>query len=219
MKSSPTLQPPHPTRRPVGRLVRIPLPITGNADAQVTRAVQKALAEMRGSKERPVLVFEFLAPANADAGGSDFTRALALARYLSSRELSQAKTVAYIPKAAKGHAVLVAMACEEIVMAPDAEIGEAGLDQPAEEAIDLTVRSGYVEIANRRRTIPASVALAMLDKNLEVLKVETEVSPEFVLRADLDELKKKHTIQSQQVLSRAGTWAHFSGAKPASWAS
>lgn len=197
--------------RHVGRLVRVPLPITGNADTQVKRAVQKALAEMPPSDARPVLVFEFSSPQNKTGQGSDFGRALALAHYLSSRELSGVKTVAYIPKALKGHAVLVAMACEEIVMAPDAVIGEAGLDEPAEEAIHPTVRSGYREIANRRLTIPGEVALGMLDKNLEVLQVETEVSREFVLRSELEELKKKHTTQPPKVLSRPGQFMQFSG--------
>jgi len=78
---------------------------------------------------------------------------------------------------------------------------------------DPTVRSGYSEIANRRRTIPAEVALAMLDKNLELLKVETEVSPEFVLKGDLETLKQKHTIQSQKVLSPPGQFALFTGSE------
>jgi membrane-bound ClpP family serine protease len=202
---------PAPAARQVGRLVRVPLPITGNADTQVKRAAQKALSEMRPDGARPVLVFEFASGANQTGQGSDFSRALALARYLSSRELAEAKTVAYIPNTLKGHAVLVAMACEEIIMAPEAQLGEAGIDEPAEEAIDPTVRSGYFEIANRRRTIPAQVALGMLDKNVEVLKVETEVSPEFVLRGELDDLKAKHTIQNQKVLNRPGAWARFTG--------
>ncbi|MBI3838678.1 MAG: hypothetical protein HY288_12190 [Planctomycetia bacterium] len=194
-----------------GRLIRVPLPIAGSADTQVIRAVQKALAEMPRGESRPVLVFDFASTQNQFGQGSDFGRSLKLARYLSSRDLSSAKTVAYIPKSLKGHAVLVAMGCEEIIMAPEARIGEAGLDEPAEEAIDPTVRSGYREIANRRRTIPGEVALGMLDKNVEVLKVETEVSPEFKLSSELDELRKRHTIQSQRVLSRAGQLAEFSG--------
>ena len=39
------------------------------------------------------------------------------------------KTVAYIPQTIKGHGVLVALACEEIVMNPEAELGEAGVDE------------------------------------------------------------------------------------------
>lgn len=196
-----------------GRLVRIPLPITGSVDTQVKRAVEKALAEMPAGGPRGTLVLEFSSPQNQFGQGSDFGRALALARYLSGREVSAVKTVAYIPRAVKGHAVLVAMACEEIIMAPDAQIGEAGIDEPAEEPIGATMRIGYQEIANRRRTIPAAVALGMLDKSLEVLKVETEFSPEFILRSELEDLKKKHTTQPPIVLNRAGQLAQFSGSE------
>jgi membrane-bound ClpP family serine protease len=200
-----------PAAPAAGRLIPVPLPITGTADTHVIAAARKALADMPQGGQRPVLVLEFSGSGNQTGQGSDFERSLKLARHLSSREASSAKTVAYIPRALKGHAVLAAMACEEIVMAPDAVIGEAGLDEPPEETTDPTVRSGYREIANRRRTIPAEVALAMLDKSLELLKVETEVSPEFVLRQDLEELKAKHTIQSQQVLSPPGQFAAFNG--------
>ncbi|MEX0978832.1 MAG: NfeD family protein, partial [Pirellulales bacterium] len=200
-----------PPKPGVGRLVRVPLPITGNADTHVIAAVQKALSEMPASAERPVLVLEFSSNNNQSGQGSDFERALGLARYLSGRESSKIKTVAYIPGALKGHAVLAAMACEEIVMAPDAVIGEAGIDEPQQEAIDATVRSGYAEIANRRRTIPVEVALAMLDKNVELLRVETDVSPEFVLRTELAALKEKHTIHSEKTLSAPGQFALFTG--------
>jgi membrane-bound ClpP family serine protease len=195
----------------VGRLVRVPLPITGDADTRVKRQVEKALSEMPPGGARPVLVFEFASAENQTGQGSDFGRSLALARYLSTRELSASKTVAYIPKTLKGHAVLVAMACEEIIMAPEARIGEAGIDEPAEEPIDLTVRRAYFEIADRRRTILPPVALGMLDRSVEVLKVDTEVSREFVLRSELDELRKKHTVGNEKVLSRPGTLAQFSG--------
>src|SRR5260221_11000624 len=124
---------PKPAAAPVqmGRLIRVPLPIAGNADTQVKQAIQKALADLPVKGTRPVLVFEFSSAQNQFAQGSDFGRALVLARYLSSREVSSVKTVAYIPKALKGHAVLTAMACEEIIMAPDAQIGDAGIDEPA----------------------------------------------------------------------------------------
>ncbi len=200
-----------PKAQHAGRLVRIPLPITGNVDKQAIQQVQRALADMSADGDRPVLVLEFSSAQNQTGQGSDFSRSLELARFLSSREVSKAKTVAYIPKALQGHAVLVAMACEEIIMAREAQIGEAGIDEPAEEAIGATTRHGYLEIADRRRTIPGEVALGMLDKTVEVLKVETEVSREFVLRSDLDALKQKHSIQPPTVLSRPGQLARFSG--------
>jgi membrane-bound serine protease (ClpP class) len=195
------------------RLIRVPLPIVGNADTQVIAAARNAIAAMPAGAQRPVLVLEFSSPDKQTGQGSDFERSLKLARFLSSREASGMETVAYIPEALKGHAVLAAMACESIVMGPEAVLGDAGLDEPAEQVTDPTVRSGYREIANRRRTVPAEVALAMLDKNLELLKVETEVSPEYVLAQELDTLKQKHAIQSQKVLSPPGEFMLLTGSE------
>lgn len=196
-------------------LIRLPLPLVGNADTRVKAMIERVRrrAEQQRGGERPILVLEF-APGGTEFGeGSDFTRALGLARFLTSREMAGIRTVAYIPRTIKGHAVLVAMACEEIVMARDAELGDAGVDEPAEEAIDPTVKSGYKQIAQRRRTIPVEVALGMLDKRLEVLKVETEVSVEYVLRQDLDELKKRHAVQSVETLIPQGELGRFTGAE------
>ncbi len=204
-------EPPVKESHPAGRLIRVPLPITGSVDSQVKRAVERALAELPKAAGRPVLVFEFFPAHNKFGEGSDFGRALNLANFLSSREVSAAKTVAFIPKTIKGHGVLVAMACEEIVMAPDAEIGDAGIDLRQEEGIDPTVRSGYYQIAQRRKTIPAQVALGMLDREIEVLQVETDLSTEFVLRSELDDLKRQRTIQSEKVVIPAGQLGIFTG--------
>ena len=196
---------------PAAQLIRVPLPITGTVDQQVIRAVDTVLRKTHRTGERPVIVLEFW-PAHSEFGeGSDFSRAHALARYLASRDTSRVKTVAFLPRTIKGHAVLAAMACEEIVMAPEAQFGAAGIDEPAEEGIDPAVRSAYREIANRRRTVPPEVALGMLDRALEILKVETEISTEFVFRSDLEELRKKRAIRSEEVLIPAGELGLFTG--------
>jgi len=201
----PTKTPPH------AQLIRLPLPITGNIDQQIKRAFESVLRKTRAGADRPVVVLEFW-PAHSEFGeGSDFSRAHALARYLSSRDTARVKTVAFLPRSIKGHAVLVAMACEEIVMAPDALLGAAGLDEPAEEPIDPAVRSAYREIANRRRTLPPEVALGMLDKDLEILKVDTEISTEFVFRSELEKLRAKRAIRNEEVIIRAGEIGLFSG--------
>ena len=175
-----------PGQQAQGFLIRVDLPINGDVDTRVRAAVTKILSGLPRSQTRPVIVLE-LWPGQIEGGqGSDFFRAMSLARFLSSRDLAGVKTVAYLPKTVKGHGVLVAMACEEIVMAPDAELGEAGIDEPT---IGPTVRSGYKEIADARRTIPPAVALAMLDRDVKALKVTTEVGTEYVLEDELNDLK------------------------------
>lgn len=197
-----------------GSLIRVPLPLTGNVDNRIKAMIQRVQARAaQAPGQRPILVLEFVPSGSEFGEGTDFTRALALARYLSSRELAGVKTVAYVPRTIKGHAVLPVIACEEIIMNREAELGDAGVDEPSEAAIEPAVSSGYKQIAERRRTVPVEVALGMLDKNLEVLKVETEVSVEFVLREDLEALKQRSAVQSVEVLTPRGELGRFTGAE------
>ena len=146
-----------------------------------------------------------------DAGrGSDFYAAHDLANFLSSEELAGVRTVAYLPNSIEGHAVLPVIACQEIIMAKDATIGAAGID---EKAITPTLRSAYADIAGRRRTVPVVVALGMLDPALEVLQVETEVDQQYVTPEDLEKLKKEHATKEPVVVKRAGEPFEFSGAE------
>lgn len=193
------------------RLIRVPLPITGNVDGQVKQAAARALEAKRPDGARPVLVFEFVPDQTRFGEGSDFYRASSLAEFLAGRELGDAKTLAFVPKSIKGHAVLAALACEELVMAPEATIGEAGADLKGDARPDDGMLATYRSVANRRRTVPAEVAAGMLDKNLEVLRVETEVSPEFIFRGDLEKLKQKHAVQAERVLIPPGELGRFTG--------
>jgi membrane-bound serine protease (ClpP class) len=187
-----------PGRSGQGFLIRVELPITENADTKIRSAVEQLVGKLDAHQPpRPVLVVE-LWPNQGSGAGSDFFRASSLARYLSRdlvERFPQLKTVAYIPKTIKGHAVMIAMACEEIVMAPDAEIGEAGID---EQTIDPEVRSTYAQLAERRRTIPVALALAMLDKSATAYKVSTGVGTEYVLAEKLADLEKEKLVQQKE---------------------
>ena len=183
----------------LGMLIRISLPITGQQVERVERFVDKALEKAREDHARPVLIFQFDPPADPGqdefAASTDYHDASKLADLLSGEKLNQAQTVAYIPKAVTGHAVLVALACDQIMMAEEAEFGPVGA-----EAIRPSQRSVYAEIADSRdrKTISSAVALWLLDPSLNVLKVETNAGREFVLEEDLKKLRKKRTIDPQQ---------------------
>src|SRR5207248_5464451 len=120
---------------------------------------------------RPICVFEFRPPAGTAGEGSSFGDALDLARFLSGDRISQAKvrTVAWLPRTIKGHAVLPVLACEQIIMARAAEIGAAGGSE--RQSIDDAMRSDYQHIAERHQTVRPAVALGLLDKDVAVYKV------------------------------------------------
>jgi membrane-bound serine protease (ClpP class) len=201
------------------RLIRLRLPLTGNADSHLKTTIERVAEQLRRLRahegRRPTLVLEF-SPQGGPASfgeGTDFTRALSLANYLSGPELSGIKTVAYIPRTIKGHGVLVALACDQIVMNPEAELGEASIDEDASRAIDPKIVSAYAEIVKRRGTVPEAVVLGMVDKRLEILEVETDQGTKYVVGTQLDALKKDHTVISQETIVPAGSLGSFTGRK------
>ncbi len=195
-----------------GRLVRVPLPITGQTTDSVKRAARRALDLFAAKKIRGTLILDFSAPEEVqDAGrGSDFGAAYALARFLTSEELNGVTTVAYVPRSLQGHAVLPVLACDEIVIAPEASLGAAGVD---EKMIAAPVRGAYAEIAARRRKVSVAVAIGLLDSEQEVLSAKTEAGTEYVLASDLPELKKKRTVATTEKFKTAGEVGSISGAE------
>lgn len=205
------------TPRQVARIVHVELPIAGQTFERTRRIVLTAIERAKKDDVRLVLIFEFDVPkGQKDLGRrSEFGDAYKLANLISGEELNGVETVAYVPQPIQGHAVLPVLACQEIIMAEDASFGAAGID---ERTITPTLRSAYSEIASRRRTVPVTVALGMLDPALEVLQVETDkLTSEFVTPDELKELKKQHTTKEPVTVKRAGEVCEFSGTEARRW--
>jgi len=87
-----------------------------------------------------------------------------------------------------------------------------GLAGAGESFIDATVRSGYVEIAERRRTLPVPVVLAMLQAGRGLFKVQTQDGTRYVQKDELDALKKTTAVRSVEQIVPEGEMANFTGA-------
>jgi membrane-bound serine protease (ClpP class) len=193
---------------PTAQVLKLQLPITTNVKAAFVNALSRYTSRLPADANLPVLVIEFTTKDGEVGRGSNFFDCYAIAELLTSKELSKVKTVAYIPKTVKGHAVLVALACQVIIMAPNAELGEAGID---DDAATIKKRvDEYIEIAKTRQSIPAPVAQAMLDPTVKVVQVETADGKSFVLASEFEELRKtqnviKDTLLAPQPLLISGT--------------
>ena len=170
----------------------VPLPLSGNRDTQLRASILRQLEQLASQPDRRgLLVLQFTATNPEMAAESDFARSLALARFLTDPQLARVKTVAFLPKGASGHAVLVALACEEIVMAPDAVLGPANRAEPR---VDEAMRVAYREIAARRRTVPPPLAVALVDPASQVVRVSTEGGEQIVPGEKLPELRQREQI-------------------------
>jgi membrane-bound ClpP family serine protease len=190
-----------PAREPAPSVaIAVRLPITGTRDTEVKTAILRQLDRLKGrlkGGERGVLVLQLDPSDDEGALASDFGRSLELARFLSDGRLDGVKTVAFLPRGATGHAVLVALACEEIVMPPDAVLGPANTDEPN---IDDAMRAAYMQVAARRKTVPPAVALALLDPAAKVARASTDDGEQFVERKDLAALKERVAVLNVEEL-------------------
>ena len=196
----------------MGFSIRLTLPIDYPTTNRVKRFVNGAIEKAQAKNVKPFLIFEFHIPAGQEnfARNSNFWACSELANFFTSDELNAAKTVAYLPQSIQGHAVLVAMACDDIIMNPDASLGPAGVDK---SQISGEIRPTYREIASRRWKLTVPLALGLLDPALEILAVQTEVGTEYVTREGLKELKQTKAAVAPEVFKPAGETLQLSSKK------
>jgi membrane-bound ClpP family serine protease len=97
-------------------------------------------------------------------------------------------------------------------MSPDAEIGEAGIDEDSKRQIKPNILRMYQQTAEYRKPVPTAIAIGMLDPSVEVLKVETDEATEYILKDQLDAIKKDHTLVSPpEVIKPSGSMGSFTG--------
>ncbi len=208
-----------------GHLLVVPFPLAEVDDRRVRLQIQQIL-ERHVGQSRPVVVLKFVEKGQsvsvmderasiAIGRGTEFERSLSLARWLVGPVGVRARTIAYLPDSIEGHATLVALGCEEIAMAPLAEMGRASVD---EASVDDVVTDGYLGITQRRGAFPAEAVRSMLDQDAPLYRVElVGENSRFVSEKDLDQLRQKNEIVSETQISIPGQLGKFTGQEMRSW--
>lgn len=218
-----------PAPRP-GHLIRVPLPITSEVASSIERTLQQLLDESDNvirNEDRPTVVLEFDTSNNKTGRGSQLGSCLELARKMTSNEMNRLRTVAFVPPAAgaallndfetekpqsnlMGHAVLVALAANELVVSLQASIGQATVDEPK---VTNLIREVYREVASRRLTLPVPVVNAMVDKGVELYRVNTDNGIVYADAKQLAKLESTGGVLEATTLSEAGQLAELDGSE------
>lgn len=204
-------------------LIRLEFPIS-NADETKVLNQLEAIAARANGNQRPIVVLEFaqselkaeVANDNRQLGrGTRFERALALARWLSGPQGSRIRSVAFLPESTYGHALLVALGCDEIAINPTSDFAAAGID---ETVLDATVRQAYLDIAARRGSpIPPAAWLSLLDKNESLYKLSlANGSTEYVNASQL-EAKRATDAWNETQLVPLDQFGSFTGQELRNW--
>ncbi len=211
-----------------GYLVQVALPINARVQEQVENTLRRIVeqtTDVTAAAQRPVVVLEFDTSNGQNGRGSRLGSCLDLSRFLISNEVSGVELVAYVPgpkgfyEASEpgsvqpksellGHAVLVALACNHLVMHRDSSIGQAGIDEPA---IDEGLRNTYRQISAKRLTLPIEVALSMLDSGQSLYRVDVgDGKVVFVDRTELLRLEGSGKVVQSETMSEPGSLPLYS---------
>lgn len=205
-----------------GYLIEVRLPIDSNVKLSVKKSLQQ-IAEKSPvglpADQRPVVVLKFESTSETTGRGSEIGACLDLAELLGKPEMQRLHTVAYIAASAdsvetklNGHAVLVAIATNEIAMEPGTMIGAAGIDDPK---TDQLAREMYKKIATQRlTTVPVEVALAMLDREQGLVRVVTKDSRTiYVSAVERAEWEKGDKSKKTDSITSSGSFAELTRAQ------
>ncbi|MDR3182131.1 MAG: hypothetical protein LBT89_04280 [Planctomycetaceae bacterium] len=146
-------------------LLEITLPINGNS-AQVLQKTLEHL-DLSGVNNNEYVVLQFNVPDGEELNAQDnsFGSCYELAELLTSDRFRSVKTAAFVPKTLHGHCLLPFFACQERIIAEDAEL----IPPPS---VNKTERQAYLDIA-RQRNIPAAVIEKMFDTKVPLRQIET----------------------------------------------
>ncbi len=197
---------------PIGQFLTITSPVDDRTVARISNTANDLLMRSRAEHRPGVLVLQMT------PGTSQLHQVQALARMLTSSQFSGLQTVAWVPETVTGPNALMALACKEIVMHPDAELGDLGRGQPVEpEDVQL-----ILAIAQKRVNPKVTTALvqAMLDPQLQLWRVRIQTgdaaSPRIETRSatreEVETLRKSGAVIDQaDVIKEAGVLGTFRG--------
>lgn len=194
---------------PVGQFLTLTSPVNDRTLARVTNVAQDLLQKAAQEDREAVLVLEI------QPGTSPFHHVQALSRLLTSSALERVRTVAWVPQTVTGPNVLLALSCREIVLHPEAELGDISRGQPLEpEDLQLALAIPQKRLNNR---ISTALVQAMCDPAVQLWRVRLRregnlLETRTATRDELEALRNAGlAIESAEVIKEAGVLGVFRG--------
>ena len=201
-------------KTPIGQFITVSSPIDDAVFSRVTNAAIK-LQNQSVQDGRPAILVLQLEP-----GTSQFHHVQGLAKFLTSAQVSNVTTVAWVPQTVTGPNVLIALACRQIVMHPEAELGDIGRGKP----LDPDEQQAALALAQKRHNpkLNAAIVRGMMDQQVQLLRArlrvndggKDELEARVVTKEELETLRKTNiTIEDvdHTPVKEAGQLGMFKG--------
>jgi membrane-bound serine protease (ClpP class) len=199
-------------KTPIGQFLTVSSPVDDLVAARISNAALK-LQNQSAQEGRPAYLVLQIEP-----GTSQFHHVQGLSKFLTSAQISNVTTVAWVPNTLTGPNVLIALACKQIVMHPDAELGDIGRGKPLEP----DERDAVLALAQKRHNpkLNAAIVRGMMNQQEQLWKVrlrssqpgKDELETRVVTKDELETLRKTNVaIEGVEVVKEAGVLGTFRG--------
>ena len=208
---------PAATKSPLAMYLSVGSPVSDAVQAKVLNAARKVQQQAEQEGRSAVLILEI------GPGTSRFGSIRDMAKELTSAKFNSLRTIAWIPepkdkKRIDGYNVILALACKEIVMHPDAELGDIGRGK----ALDAEEQQFVLSLVEKRLNskLNSGLVTGLMDPQKTILKVKLETdtdgrksSESRVLTSEEHRrlLDNKVVVQDVITIKEAGELGLFSG--------
>ena len=193
--------------KPIGQFLTVTSPLNDQMVSDLTNLATELQAQATRENREAILVLEI------EPGTSGFGHVGDIVRFLTSSDVSRIRTIAWLPRPVDGTRAILALACHDIVMHPDATLGDIGRG----EAVSADDQSFVMSVIDRRRNprLSRGVAQAMMNPAEALLRVSVETSPDafeqrFLTPSELMVLQNQNAVISKsETIKEAGSPGTF----------
>ncbi len=165
-------------------------------DERTTQWITRSLGYQFATTPAPNLIIF-----NMEGNEGDVNACLSLARFIVDFDNDEVQTVAFVRNAARGPVGIVALSCDQLIMAPDARLGghQDMLEENRFAPEELADLKPMIKALARDRQQDWSLMMSMIDPGLTVTRFRNKQSGQLRLLSN-EELRAEED---------AATWARF----------
>ncbi len=173
------------------------IPITGAVELGLSGFLKRAVADAKRDQAQAIIL-------EIDTFGGRVDAAVEICRIMS--DAKPLRTIAYVTNQAWSAGALIALACDQIVMAPGSSIGSAeprlgvgASEEATDEKSISAVRAKFHAVAEEHGHHP-QLAEAMVDQDVELKLVRAKDRTEILTTEEIEQLKEELRDRDIEIL-------------------
>ncbi|MBT4012029.1 MAG: hypothetical protein HN617_18205 [Planctomycetaceae bacterium] len=215
--STPLHGQPNEDNRRGALLLQVQLPIDLQSIDDLVQSVGGAVDQLQtipataGNGQRPYLILRFI---NNPDLSSAYEACNVLAQRLAHSDVTAAcETVALLSGSIQDHVLLVALASQQIYVAPATTLGPIATSKSDQQTPSPAMLDDYLRFTAANQLLPKAIVLGLLDPAQGVYKLTTNQGITYAIQPERDELSQSAGFTKEQTLSEPGSPFEFSASQ------